>query len=79
MKSLLLVGLLLAVAGCGEKPHVQFPKPPPDKLVCPAEPDIPDDPITDEKNAGYLKSLRVAGQGCRADVDWLREWFKALK
>lgn len=78
MKKLLLVPLLLAVAACGVKPRVEFPTPPADKLVCPDEPGVPDDPITDEKNATYLKSLRAAGQGCRADVDWLRVWFKTL-
>lgn len=78
MKKLLLVPLLIAVAGCGAKPHIEFPKPPADKLVCLDEPGIPDDPITDEKNATYLKALRAAGGSCRADVDWLRVWFKAL-
>lgn len=79
MRRLLSVALLLAVAGCAHKPaRVEFPTPPADKLVCADEPGVPDDPITDEKNAAYLKSLRAAGQTCRGDVDWLRAWFKAL-
>ena len=78
MKRLLSAALLLAVAGCAGKPRAEFPVPPADKLVCADEPGVPDDPITDEKNATYLKSLRAAGQTCRSDVDWLRVWFKAL-
>lgn len=78
MKRLLSIALLLAVAGCAGKPHVEFPKPPADKLVCPDEPDAPEGEITDEKNGKYLTSLRRSWAGCREDVDWLRAWFKAL-
>lgn len=73
---LLAVPLLLAVAGCAG--HVEFPKPPADKLVCPDEPAVPDAPVTDEENGEYLKGMRAAWAGCRSDVDWLREWFKNL-
>lgn len=76
MKSLAII-LALAVAGCADK-HVEFPKPPADKLVCPDEPAVPDAPITDEKNGEYLKGMRTSWAGCRSDVDWLREWFKSL-
>ena len=68
----------LAVAGCGDK-HIEFPRPPADKLVCPDEPAVPDAPITDEKNGAYLKGMRGAWAGCREDVDWLNAWFKSLK
>lgn len=74
---LLALPLLLAVAGCAG--HVEFPKPPADKLVCPDEPAVPDAPITDEKNGEYLKGMRGAWAGCREDVDWLRAWFKSLQ
>lgn len=74
---LLALPLLLAVAGCAG--HVEFPKPPADKLVCPDEPAIPEAPITDEKNGEYLKGMRGAWAGCREDVDWLRAWFKSLQ
>lgn len=79
MKKILFAGLVaLAVAGCGAKPRVEFPVPPADKLVCPEEPGVPDDPVTDAKNAAYLKSMRSWGGACKADVDWLAIWFKAL-
>jgi hypothetical protein len=78
VKTILIVAAALAVAGCGEKPHVGFPTPPADKLVCPDEPGVPDDPVTDAKNAAYLKSMRSWGGACKADVDWLAVWFKAL-
>lgn len=74
---LLALPLLLAVAGCAG--HVEFPKPPADKLVCPDEPAVPEAPITDEKNGEYLKGMRGAWAGCREDVDWLRAWFKSLQ
>lgn len=74
---LLALPLLLAVAGCAG--HVEFPKPPADKLVCPDEPAVPDAPVTDEKNGEYLKGMRGAWAGCREDVDWLRAWFKSLQ
>lgn len=73
----IVLPLLLAVAGCSH-PHVEFPKPPADKLVCPDEPAVPDAPITDEKNGEYLKGMRASWAGCKSDVDWLREWFKSL-
>lgn len=72
---LLLLPLLIAVAGCG---HVEFPKPPADKLRCADEPDIPAEPITDAKNAAYLKGMRASWADCKADVDWLRVWFGKL-
>lgn len=74
---LLALPLLLAVAGCAG--HVEFPKPPADKLVCPDEPAVPAAPVTDEKNGEYLKGMRGAWAGCREDVDWLRAWFKSLQ
>lgn len=73
---LILPALLLSVAGCHG--HVEFPKPPADKLVCPDEPAVPSDPVTDEKNADYLKGMRNAWAGCKSDVDWLRTWFREL-
>lgn len=72
------LALLLTVAGCGEQKHIEFPKPPADKLVCPDEPAIPAEPVTDEANATYLKGMRNAWAGCRSDVDWLRTWFREL-
>lgn len=67
-----LIALALAVAGCA---HVRD-APPEDRLVCANEPPVPDDPITDEKNAAYLRKLRAAGQDCRSAVGWLRNYFR---
>lgn len=79
MKRILIVSALaIAISGCGEK-HIEFAEPPPERLTCPDEPAIPANPVTDEKNAAYLKSLRSAWAGCRSDVDWLRNWFRELK
>lgn len=75
-RAMLLLPLALAVAGCAG--HVEFPSPPADKLVCPDEPAVPDAPVTDEKNADYLKAMRSSWAGCKADVDWLAIWFKEL-
>lgn len=75
MKRLALIPLLLAVAACA---HVEFPEPPADKLVCPDEPAVPAAPVTDEANGEYLKGMRGAWAGCKADVDWLRTWFREL-
>lgn len=80
MTRLILIPLLLAVAGCAhDQTRPEFARPPADKLVCPDEPNVPEAPVTDEKNADYLKALRSAGAACRSDVDWLRAWFKALR
>lgn len=73
----LALPLLLLVAGCTH-PHVEFPKPPADKLVCPDEPAVPAEPVTDEANGKYLREMRGAWAGCKSDVDWLREWFREL-
>lgn len=75
---LILPVLCLAVAGCFGDKKIEFPKPPPDKLVCPDEPAIPAEPVTDEDNATYLKDMRNSWAGCRSDVDWLRTWFRNL-
>ena len=72
------VALALAVAGCGDKKHIEFAKPPADRLVCPDEPAIPAAPVTDEANGKYLRELRDAWAGCKGDVDWMRLFFKAL-
>lgn len=75
MKRLLALPLLLAVAGCAT---TQFARPPADKLVCPDEPAVPPAPVSDEANGEYLKGMRGAWAGCKADVDWLRAWFDKL-
>lgn len=77
MKRLFLIALLTPVAGCGG--HVEFPRPPEDKLTCAEEPYAPEEPITDSKNAAYLKSLRASWASCKQDVDWLAAWFKSLQ
>lgn len=80
---------LLFLAGCV---HPEIARPPADKLVCPDEPARPagqgetyTDPqgverrrVTDEEAGNYMKALRASWQGCKDDVDWLRDWFKAL-
>lgn len=82
MRKLLIVGAALALAGCG-KAHLEFPKPPADKLVCPDEPGAParegpNGGVTDEAAGQYMRSLRGSWQGCKADVDFMRDWFAAL-
>lgn len=88
-KSFLLIAACVVVAGCKT---YDVPRPPEDKLVCSGEPGRPvgSGPvytdsagverreITDEDNSTYLRGLRAAGQDCRDDVTWLREWFKRL-
>ena len=69
--------LICTVAACAPK-SLEFPKPPAARLVCPDEPALPDAPVTDEANGEYLKGLRAAWAGCRADVDWLRDYFDRL-
>lgn len=75
MNRLIPLILILALAGCQT---TQIAEPPADKLVCPDEPDVPDAPVTDQKNSTYLRGLRESGAECRADVDWLRAWFRSL-
>lgn len=74
MKRLIVI-LLLVLAGCKT---TEFAEPPADKLVCPEEPEVPAEPVTDQKNATYLTEMRGAWAGCKEDVDWLRAWFRDL-
>ncbi len=91
MKKTWLIALAcLAVAACDHP--VSVPRPPDDKLVCAGEPGRPvgsgpvytdsngveRHAVTDEENGTYLRDLRVAGQSCRDDVKWIREWFRGL-
>lgn len=90
-KIVLLVLACAAVAGCGEV--ASTPRPPDERLRCEGEPGRPVgsgrvyvDPtgverheITDEDNGEYLRSLRAAGQSCRDNVNWLRNYFDGLK
>jgi hypothetical protein len=89
---ILLAGLALSACATTKAPNVVVPRPPADKLVCSDEPGRPAGKgdlytdaegkqrraVTDEEAAGYMVDLRAAGQSCRSDVDWLREWFKSL-
>lgn len=75
---LLALPLSLISIACQEHPAKI---PPADKLVCDAEPGRPagqgpDGAVTDAEVAGYMGDLRSAGQSCRSDVDWLRDFFK---
>ena len=92
MKRILILAPVALLAACGEHPNVTFPTPPADKLVCDDEPGRPvgkgaeyTDPegvkrraVTDEEAGQYMKTLRNAGQSCRDDVLWLRDWIKGL-
>lgn len=82
MRKLVLIGAL-TLAGCGGTTHLEFPKPPADRLVCPDEPGTPttrgpDGRVTDEAAGRYMGALRNSWQGCRDDVDFMRDWFAAL-
>lgn len=78
MRRLLIAPILLLclpAAMCGERPRPGIP--PADKMECPDEPAIPAAPVSDEANGDYLKKLRGAWAGCKADVDWLRAFLTA--
>jgi hypothetical protein len=73
---------LFLLSACGDK-HLEIARPPADKLVCPDEPGAPAGAgpagrVTDEQAGEYMKALRQSWQGCRSDVDWLRDWFAKL-
>lgn len=71
---------VLFLSACGPKP-LEIARPPADKLTCPDEPGRPGtagQPVTDAQAGGYMRDLREAGQACRDDVDWLRNWFANL-
>lgn len=72
MKKLILIATALAVAGCSHDPTA---RPESTRLVCEDEPPVPDDPVTDEANADYLKKVRAAGADCRGKLKWVRDYF----
>ena len=81
MKKLAIaLALAVAVTGCT---RTEIVKPSDDKLECPNEPPAPprngpNGRVTDDDARAYMTKLRGAWQGCRSDVDWLRDWFSAL-
>ncbi len=90
MRKLALIAALLALPGCATT--LAYTRPPDDKLVCAGEPGRPAGlgpqytdangvvrrAVTDDENGVYLSNLRVAGQDCREDVSWMRDWFDKL-
>lgn len=68
----LLVALLVPLAGCATT--LEFPRPDPAKTTCAADPTLPEPPVTDAKNAQYLKGLHGAWQDCSDTVAWWRDW-----
>ncbi len=76
-KTALLALAALSVSACGE---IEYALPPAERLECPAEPDGPASAIvTDAENTGYLLALRAAGEGCRSNIRFLKDWFASLK
>lgn len=88
-----LAAFALASCGAAEPVHLTIATPPADKLACLDEPGRPvgtgdsyvDDKgvtrnrVTDLEAGRYMVGLRNAGQSCRDDVEWLRDWFANLK
>ena len=68
------LALLAFSTGCGGNKSLTIVKPPADKLVCQAEPIVPD-VATDATVAQFIVDLRGAGQDCRSNVQWLNEFF----
>lgn len=68
---------LVALAGCAG--HLEFPRPPADKLRCAGDPPLPAAPVTDEANGRYLQGLHGAWQDCSDTVAWWRDWSAALE
>lgn len=80
VKHLQTGGVVLAallLAGCGA--HLEFPRPPAEKLRCAGDPPLPPPPVTDESNGRYLQGLHGAWQDCSDTVAWWRDWSAALE
>jgi hypothetical protein len=79
---------LTACLGSGE--NLAVVRPPADRLVCDEEPGRPAGEGPEYTTAEgetrrrvteavrYKQDLRAAGQSCRDDVNWLRDWFANL-
>ncbi len=81
-RTTIALAALFLLSACGGG-HLEIARPPADKLVCPDEPaaparDGPNGGVTDEGAGRYMQALRGSWQGCKADVDWLRDWFAKL-
>lgn len=79
-KIAIALAAMALLTGCA---HTEFVRPSDDKLVCPDEPAAPprngpNNGVTDDDAGAYMKKLRTAWQGCKSDVDWMRDWFNAL-
>ena len=68
--------LFLALTACPGP--VRVVQPPPERLVCTAEPEALTPPITDADDVRYKLVLRAAWFDCFNSVAWLRDWFARL-
>jgi hypothetical protein len=58
---------------CGNN-RPQVIKPPIERLQCVEEPSVPVD-VTDDTVAQFIIDLRGAGQDCRSQLLWVRDFF----
>lgn len=70
---LLLTLLIVMTAGCKSQGGMEIASA---RLVCRDEPAIPADPVTDEDNGRYLRSMRGAWADCKSKLDWVRDFVK---
>ena len=91
MRVLILAGLCLSLAACGNE-GINFTPPPAEKLVCKNEPGRPVGSgaeyvdsngvtrraVTDAEDAAYKIAMREAGGDCRNNLNWVRRYLDGL-
>lgn len=70
----MLFVVLPTISGCASN-RVEVIRPPVERLTCQAEPSVPDE-ATDATVAQFIVDLRGAGQDCRSNLQWVREFFE---
>lgn len=70
-----LSGLVSAgcLSACGNSSAGRLP-PPVERLTCAAEPAVPD-VLSDATVAGWIVTLRAAGDDCRSVVNWHADYW----
>jgi hypothetical protein len=73
---LLALPCLASLNACASNVSIETLAPPPERLTCAAQP-APPAGDTDREAAQFLIDVITAGQDCRDQLAWIRDWVQA--